>query len=92
LFSGFHGRTSQDDPPDFFVLPGTDCQCDGSIGLSGSGRTFGKDQIVFLIASDKQFLISGAGLNKTAIIPVYQDIIRFPGIFLSSLDGTPQDG
>ena len=72
-FTGLDGRTGQDDPLYLTVFQRPDSQSDRYVGLAGSGRADGKDEVILEIGLDHLLLGLVAGLDRFAFRAVDDD-------------------
>lgn len=64
VFACFHGGAGQDDALYLFVFQGPDGERDGGIGLAGTGRANGKNQVVLVTGLHQPALVGGPGADQ----------------------------
>lgn len=90
-FAGLHRGTGEDDLAYGLVLEGTHGQGYGGVRFTGTGRAYGKDDVVLLGDGSHELLVLGLGADDLAIGPENENVVvvdvfdvdRLPAFFIA---------
>ena len=76
LLTSLYGRTREDDLLRRLLLQSLYGKCDGEVGLSRTGRSYGKHHVVLLVGIDEPLLVLRACLDRSPRHGIAYDTLR----------------